>query len=66
MTLLPRAFSKFTKLYAYIDTKNRRIVLGTANAKKAEQFITMFKKSISENVSLLDINKLLNKFKVLS
>lgn len=58
MTLLPRAFSKFTKLYAYIDTKNRRIILGTANAKKAEQFVTIFKKSISGDVSSLDMNKL--------
>lgn len=58
MTLLPRAFSKFTKLYAYIDTKNRRIILGTANAKKAELFINMFKKSVSENISSIEVNKL--------
>ncbi len=58
LTLLPRAFSKFTKLYAYIDVKNRRVILGTANAKKAEQFIMMFKKSVSEDISSVDINKL--------
>lgn len=58
MTLLPRAFSKFTKLYAYVDTKNKKIILGTANAKKAKQFITLFEKSISEKISSLDINKL--------
>lgn len=58
MTLLPRAFSKFTKLYAYIDTKNKRIILGTANAKKTEQFISLFKKSVCEYVASMDIDKL--------
>src|SRR3989338_3436115 len=31
MTLLPRAFSKFTKVYAYIDAKHRWLVLAIAN-----------------------------------
>lgn len=58
MTLLPRAFSRFTKLYAYIDTKNRRIVFGSANVKKAELFINMLKKSIGEIISSLEVDKL--------
>lgn len=58
MTLLPRAFSKFSKIYAYIDIKNRLLVLGTAETKKAEQFISMLKKSIGDEVSALPINKL--------
>ena len=29
--LLPRAFSKFTRIYAYIDTKNNWLILGTNN-----------------------------------
>lgn len=41
-TLLPRAFSKLTKVYAYIDTKNHWLILGTANTKKAEQFYICF------------------------
>lgn len=57
VTLLPRAFSKFTKLYAYIDTKHRRLVLGTANAKKAEQFIRLFKKSTQAETSAIEISK---------
>lgn len=58
MTLLPRAFSKFTKIYAYIDTKNHWLVLGTANPKKTEQFISIFKKSIDDKIYPIDIKKL--------
>ncbi len=58
VTLLPRAFSKLTRVYAYIDIKNHWLVLGTINEKKVEQFISMFKKSISEEPKELDIKKL--------
>jgi recombination associated protein RdgC len=58
LTLLPRAFSKLTRLYGYIDTKQHCLILGTANAKKAEQFISMFKKSVSEHISSFEIKKL--------
>src|SRR3990167_2370445 len=44
--LLPRAFSKFTRIYAYIDTKNNWLILGTNNEKKTGKFISMFKKSM--------------------
>lgn len=50
LTLLPRAFSKLTRVHAYIDVKNNWIVVGTKNEKQTEQLISMFKKSISENV----------------
>jgi recombination associated protein RdgC len=56
-TLLPRAFTKLSRLYAYIDTKNNWLVLGTTNAKKTEEFISLFKKTISENIKLFEINK---------
>lgn len=56
MALLPRAFSKFTKIYAYIDAKNRWLVLGTANLKKTEQFIATYKKTISEEIQAIDVN----------
>ena len=58
MTLLPRAFSKFIKLYAYIDPKNHRIIFGTANAKRAEQFISFFNKTLTDNVCSIEINKI--------
>ena len=57
-SLLPRAFSKLTKVYAYIDIKNKWLVLGTSNAKRIEQFIAMFKKSISEDIESFEIKKL--------
>ena len=57
MTLLPRAFSKLTRVYAYIDTKNNLLVLGTANTGKAEQFLAHFKRSVSEGVKPYEINK---------
>ncbi len=58
LTLLPRAFSKFTRLYAYIDTKNKWLVLGTTNASKTEQFVALFKRCASENIRLYDLKKL--------
>jgi recombination associated protein RdgC len=58
ITLLPRAFSKLTRLFAYIDTRNNWLVVGTASAKKAEEFISIFKKSVSEQVYPFDIKKL--------
>jgi recombination associated protein RdgC len=57
-TLLPRAFSKLTKVYAYIDTKNKWLVLGTANPKKTEQFISSFKKTFGDNIDSFQIKKL--------
>lgn len=57
-TLLPRAFSKFTKIYAYIDNNNRWLILGTANAKVTEKFMSVFKKSITEEVQAFNLKKL--------
>lgn len=58
MTLLPRAFSKLTRLYAYIDTKNNWLILGTTNAAKTEQFLNLFKRSVSEKIRAFELNKL--------
>lgn len=57
ISLLPRAFSKFSRTYAYINTKNSTLVLGTKNPKKTEQFISLFKKSLSEHVHPLEVNQ---------
>jgi recombination associated protein RdgC len=56
-TLLPRAFTKLSRLYAFIDTKNNWLVLGSTSASKNEQFLTLFKRSICEEVQTLDIIK---------
>lgn len=49
-TMLPRAFSKLTKVHAYIDNTNHWLVLGTTNGKLADKFLAMFKKSITDDV----------------
>lgn len=58
ITLLPRAFSKLTKIYAYIDTKNRWLVLGTSNTKKTEQFLSVFKKTFGDKINSFQIKNL--------
>lgn len=58
MTLLPRSFTKLSRIYAYLDTKNHWLVLGTSNDKKTEQFLGILKKCISEEVHPFDIKKL--------
>lgn len=58
VTLLPRAFSRFTKIYAYIDIKNQKMILGTTHVKKAEKFISLFKKSVNTDVSPIKIKNL--------
>lgn len=57
-SLMPRAFSKFTKIYAYIDLTNHWLVLGTTNPKKTEQFISIFRKSVSDDIHPIVIDHL--------
>lgn len=56
--LLPRAFSKLSRVYAYIDVKNQWLVLSTTNAKMTEQFLALFKKTISEKLTSFSFPKL--------
>ena len=56
-TLLPRAFTKLSRIYAYIDTRQNLLILNSTHAGRTEQFISLFKKSISEGVTALDIKK---------
>lgn len=58
ITLLSQAFSKLIKVYAYIDTKNHWLVLGTNSEKRTEQFLECFKKSVSEKINPLSLEKL--------
>ena len=44
--LLPQAFSRITKVYAYFDTTTKRLILNTTNAKRTEIFTTMLQKTI--------------------
>lgn len=56
-TLLPRAFTKLSRLYAYIDTKNGWLILNTNSAAKAEMFLSMFKKSLGDVTGNIDVIK---------
>lgn len=47
-TLLPRAFSKLSRTYAYIDTKNNWLILDTTNAGKTEKFLELLRKSLDD------------------
>jgi len=53
-TLLPRAFSRITKVYAYFDTTNKRLILNTANAKKIEIFTSMLQKTL-DNITITEL-----------
>ncbi len=46
--LLPQAFGVLYRTYAFIDTKNNWLILDTNNAKRTENFITFFKRSLSK------------------
>lgn len=59
--LLPKAFSQFSKIYAYIDLKKECLILGTVNTKKTAQFISLFKKILPEEIqSFTEITTLSN------
>jgi recombination associated protein RdgC len=56
-TLLPRAFSKFTRIYGYIDTKHQWLLVNTTSPGKLELFINLFKKSFGDTVETFDVIK---------
>lgn len=59
MNLLPRCFSKISRIYAYFDTKNHWLILNTTNKKRTEQFLTLLKKTLSEtNIHSFETKKI--------
>lgn len=56
-TLLPRAFTKLSRLYGYVDTKNGWLIINTNSPAKTELFLTMFKKSLGDVVESFDLVK---------
>jgi len=56
-TLLPRAFSKFMRIYAYIDTRNNWLVLNLTSPAKTESFLSMLKKSLGDGIRSFEIVK---------
>lgn len=57
-SLLTRAFSTFSKVYGYIDTKRNWLVIDSSNMKKIEKFMTIFQRTFANiKYHQLDIKK---------
>ncbi|OGT07402.1 MAG: hypothetical protein A2X78_01015 [Gammaproteobacteria bacterium GWE2_37_16] len=50
LTLLPRAFAKKSKIYAYLDLKKHWLILDTASANKTQIFLTTLDKVLPDLV----------------
>lgn len=46
-TLLPRAFSKLSRVYAYIDLQYNYLVIDTTQEKKLETFLSWLRRAVS-------------------
>jgi recombination associated protein RdgC len=61
--LLPQAFSRINKIYAYFDLANKRLMLNTVNAKRTELFLSILHKSFEdiriEPLSLRNLNTIM-------
>lgn len=57
ITLLPRAFTKLTRFYAYIDTRHQWLVLNTTSPAKSELFLSMFKKTFGDGITTHELIK---------
>jgi len=44
--LRPQAFSRFTKVHAYIDTKNNLLIINTTSTSRLEKFLAWIKRSL--------------------
>lgn len=49
-TLLPRAFTKLARIYGYIDTRNKWLVLNSTSPSKSETFLSMLKKVLGDDI----------------
>ena len=56
-TLLPRAFSKFTRIHVYVDTRHQLLILNSVSPGKTEIFLSMFKKSLGDGIKSFEISK---------
>lgn len=56
-TLLMRAFSKYTLISAYIDTRHQWLVLNNVSPSRTELFLTMFKKAFGEIIASPEVVK---------
>lgn len=47
-SLLPKAFTKSSRIYAYIDTQHQHMIVDVANKKLAELFLTCWHESVTQ------------------
>lgn len=47
-TLLPKAFTRLSHIYAYIDTQKQRLIVNTSSVKKAQRLVDALKKTWEE------------------
>lgn len=55
--LLPKAFSKYTDLHAYIDTKSNCLLINSTNAGKVELLVSLLKRALNVELKKLAIKK---------
>jgi recombination associated protein RdgC len=59
LNLLPRAFSKLSRTYAFIDLKNNWLIIDTTSSSKIETFVEFFKRSVlGTELTAIEIKKI--------
>lgn len=58
MTLLPRAFTQLSQVYACIDTKNNWVILNTLQTEKTKSILSLFKKCFDAEITPLKLKKI--------
>lgn len=58
MTLLPRAFTQISQVYACIDTKNNWLILNSLQAEKTKSIISAFKKCFDVDATPFKLKKI--------
>jgi len=58
LTLLPKAFSKFSQIYAYIDTQQNILVVNTTEQNKIKQLANLLKKSLEISLKPFKLKKI--------
>ena len=66
LTLLPRAFTRLSKMHAYIDSKEKLLIIHSTSANKIESFMSLFKRTIdgvkAKPVKLASLGKTLSQW----
>lgn len=58
LDLLPRAFTRSSRTYAYIDTRKQWVIVDSVSAKKAEDLLSLMRKSLgSFKVKPFEVNQ---------